>query len=92
MFLHLKHTCVESDNIHCTIYNKHILLNEDNHHVNRCYTYNKDSTLLKLPKEREFVSFEKLKNQLERPYAVYADFECKLMKVRRRGCIKHAQT
>ena len=65
--------------MHCPICNKQILLNEYSQHANKRYEFNKDLTLLKLHKEGEFMSFYNFKNQLERPFVVYCDFECCLI-------------
>ena len=47
--------------------------------VSTCYEFAKNSILLRLPEEGQ-VFFNRFQNQLERPFVVYADTECSLVK------------
>jgi len=47
--------------------------------LSKCYKFCKESTLIKIPEEEKAtMTFNNFKNQLQRPYIAYADFECSL--------------
>ena len=51
-------------------------------------SFKKNLTALKLNNHGDFLEFNNFKYQLERPYTVYADFECNLVKSDQPG-IRH---
>ena len=60
-------------------------LNNTMHIYQNAMNIQKNSTLLKLPEEGRVLEFTNFKNQLQRPYIVYADTECTLVKSKEPG-------
>lgn len=79
MNIHTQRT--DTNKRYCPICRGKIDFKEYTTHISNCLKFAKDSTLLKLPNEGETMEFRNYKNMLERPYIVYADFECSLCKV-----------
>ena len=77
----LHHHVTDKDKKFCPYCNGKVKLSEFNKHLSDC---NKrceaEGSLLKLPEPGSVMKFKNFKNKLERPFIVYADTECTLVK------------
>ena len=74
------HKCsVDKDKRFCPMCNGKINYSEYTKHLSDCVKFCKNSTAIKLPPAGlNIMKFKNYKNKMERPYIVYADFECSL--------------
>jgi hypothetical protein len=78
-FFNTHNQSIDKDKRLCPVCCNKINFKEYNNHLSTCYKFAKNSTLIKLPEEdKAKMEFYNYKNKLERPYLVYADFECSL--------------
>ena len=77
--LHANH-CTNEPKRFCPICNGKISHDKFATHLKDCYKFAKEGSLLKLPTEGSTMKFKNYKNKLKRPFIVYADTECTLVK------------
>ena len=95
-YIYIKHIC-HKDKTFCPICQKGIVVEPKDEtergvdkfkeHLSKCYKFAKESTLIKLPDPGTQMEFKNFKNEIERPYIAYFDFESSHQKTDRECCI-----
>jgi len=70
----------DKDKRYCPYCNTKVQCHKFDNHIATCYKIQKEGSILKLPPPGSFMSFKNHKNQIKRPFIVYADCECRLDK------------
>ena len=76
----LHHQGCDADKTYCPMCQGKIKLCEYSKHLSFCYKFCKEGPSLKLPPENSYRKVKNYKNKLGRPFIVYADTECTLVK------------
>jgi len=78
--LNIHANAFDKDKRFCPMCSCKIHLDKYDKHITECYKLQSEGSLLKLPKPGSVMEFKNFKNMIERPFVVYADTECTLVK------------